>query len=142
MHRQGSIRCDWSHWALVSIGWMLFGEPKKSNELTWGIPKKRFQHIPTFMMSVLYNISLYGQLPPPLSPCLSLSSDATLCAKCHGRLDCPEALMFLRLLEGAFEAMPQTSVQGIVLYEDRPWHKASCSQYLDAVGLMRKLSLE
>lgn len=50
--------------------------------------------------------------------------------------------MFLRLLEGAFEAMPQTIVQGIVLYEDRPWHKASCSQYLDAVGLMRKLSLE
>ena len=35
-------------------------------------------------------------------------------------LDCPEALMFLRLLEGAFEAMPQTIVQGIVLYEDRP----------------------
>lgn len=26
--------------------------------------------------------------------------------------------MFLRLLEGAFEAMPQTIVQGIVLYED------------------------
>lgn len=32
--------------------------------------------------------------------------------------DVTGALMFLRLLEGAFEAMPQTIVQGIVLYED------------------------
>lgn len=32
--------------------------------------------------------------------------------------DVTGALMFLRLLEGAFEAMPQTIIQGIVLYED------------------------
>ena len=29
-----------------------------------------------------------------------------------------KALVFLRLLEGAFEAMPQTIIQGIVLYEE------------------------
>jgi len=39
-------------------------------------------------------------------------------SKLQDAQDVSGALVFLRLLEGAFEAMPQTIIQGIVLYED------------------------